>query len=381
MNKKAIITIISLFIIVIVSSVYCYINVNNSYEKYINMNPDKHIDNNFLTIMLEQDDGTYQKITSNDWPGDGYIFNPALSKCENGGELTWDSDNNIVKMSGVTADNCYVYFDKVPTLAEYIINKYTGTQGENEIYHHTSSLANSAEDNSYRYAGANPNNYVCFGSEETTCPEDNLYRIIGVFENKVKLIKNTSIGNYVWDSGNSNVWDPNSDTYPDIRTTLNSTFLNTLNSTWQNKIATHAYKVGGGSYTYLRNGTAKTAYNYEVGSNSSSTIDSMKIGLMYVSDYGFGASPDYWTTILSNYHGGTQNNNWIYIGGEWTITRVSDTNNASYRVFGALGSGIGHIGYNNNTTASLNVRPVFYLNSNIQYVSGDGSINNPFRIN
>ena len=38
-----------------------------------------------------------------------------------------------------------------------------------------------AEDNSYRYAGANPNNYVCFGSDEETCPADNLYRIIGVF--------------------------------------------------------------------------------------------------------------------------------------------------------------------------------------------------------
>ena len=51
------------------------------------------------------------------------------------------------------------------------------------IYHHTSSLANGAGDNSYRYAGASDsvNNYICLGSDEATCPEANLFRIIGVF--------------------------------------------------------------------------------------------------------------------------------------------------------------------------------------------------------
>ena len=46
-----------------------------------------------------------------------------------------------------------------------------------------------AGDNSYRYTGANPNNYVCFGSTESTCPNEYLYRIIGVFDGQVKLIK------------------------------------------------------------------------------------------------------------------------------------------------------------------------------------------------
>ena len=43
--------------------------------------------------------------------------------------------------------------------------------GENGLYYHDADLANGAEDNSYRYAGANPNNYVCFGSTTTPCPE------------------------------------------------------------------------------------------------------------------------------------------------------------------------------------------------------------------
>src|SRR5574344_2471896 len=58
----------------------------------------------------------------------------------------------------------------------------------------------------YRYYGANPNNYVTFNGE--------LWRIIGVFETenesgtleyRVKLIRNTSIGNYSWDTSASTV--------------------------------------------------------------------------------------------------------------------------------------------------------------------------------
>ena len=52
------------------------------------------------------------------------------------------------------------------------------------------NASQEAGDNSYRFSGANPNNYVCFGSDAATCPNDNLYRIIGVFDGEVKLIKN-----------------------------------------------------------------------------------------------------------------------------------------------------------------------------------------------
>ena len=94
------------------------------------------------------------------------------------------------------------------TIADYIISQYTGTQGENGLYYHDYTLSNGAGESSYRYAGANPNNYICFGSEESTCPDDNLYRIIGVFgdynhgvtnKNLVKIIKNTSYGSIAFD--------------------------------------------------------------------------------------------------------------------------------------------------------------------------------------
>ena len=262
--------------------------------------------------------------------------------------------------------------EEIQTLANYIISQYT-TDGVNGIYYHDADLENGAGDNSYRYAGANPNNYVCFGSDAASCPSANLYRIIGVFGNEVKLIKSTSYGSYAWDSGNSNTWEPNSGTYPDIKSILNSTFLETLNATWQNKIATHAYKVGGMTYSNGRS-TPKTAYNYEVGSNSSSTPDRMKIGLMYVSDYGFAASPDYWTTELYNYEP-SKSSNWLAGLFEWTISRLSDRTRNAFRVRSSgCVNGIVSVG------DSSAVRPVFYLNSSINYVSGSGSSADPIRI-
>ncbi len=258
-------------------------------------------------------------------------------------------------------------------LAEYIKSLYSAP-GVNDLYHHTSDLTDSAGDNSYRYSGANPNNYVCFGSDAATCPSDNLYRIIGVFDDEVKLIKATSYGDYAWDSGNNNTW--NSSTKPDIRSTLNTTFLNSLSSTWQNKIATHSWKVGGMEWDNVYSGTAKTAYNYEVGSNSSSTTDSMKIGLMYVSDYGFAVSNSYWTTALGSYNNtNLRNNNWMYlVSTEWTISNNSDDSVGVFIVYAS-----GEVGLTGGEYSSA-VRPVFYLISNVAYISGTGTQANPFRI-
>src|SRR5699024_3568794 len=134
------------------------------------------------------------------------------------------------------------------TFAECIKENLYTEDGANDLYYHDgvgtyTNASQEAGGNSYRYSGANPNDYVCFGSDATTCPNDNIYHIIGLFDDdkdgiyNIKLIKNTSIGDYAWDSGNSSTW--NSSTKPDIRNTLNNTFLGTINSTWQKKIATH----------------------------------------------------------------------------------------------------------------------------------------------
>ena len=259
-------------------------------------------------------------------------------------------------------------------LADYIKGLYT-SQGANGIYYHTSSLANSARDNSYRYAGANPNNYVCFGSTAAICPNDNLYRIIGVFGNEVKLIKNTSIGNYYWSGSSSN--ESNTWSNSTLNTsTLNGSYLAGLdNNSWSSMITTHTWKVGGVTWDNVYNGTPQTAYNYEVGANSSSTPYKAKIGLMYVSDYGFAASNTYWSTELGYYDSATSNN-WLYLGSaEWTISRSSD--NSSYAFIVHYGNVFNNYVY----TYSGAVRPVFYLSSLVNYVSGSGSSADPIRVN
>ena len=262
-------------------------------------------------------------------------------------------------------------------------NVYTA-DGENGLYYHDGigSYTNAdqeAGDNSYRYSGADPNNYVCFGSDVTTCPNDNLYRIIGLFDDdkdgtyNIKLIKNTSIGAYAWDSGGDNTW--NSSTKPDIRTTLNSTFLGTINSAWQSKIATHAWKVGGMDQD--SSATAKDYYNTEIGSSSSSTTDSMKIGLMYVSDYGYAAAPSNWTTRLYNYSSATSTN-WLYIGYyEWTISRSTNARFA-FQVE-SIGYVIGHI-VSDVYVDIYAVRPSFYLESGVSLAGGSGTSSDPYRI-
>lgn len=66
-----------------------------------------------LSMMLETEAGSgkYEMVTRDSWPTEGYTFNSILSKCENGGELSWDDENKRVLMSGNVSDKCYVYFD------------------------------------------------------------------------------------------------------------------------------------------------------------------------------------------------------------------------------------------------------------------------------
>ena len=256
------------------------------------------------------------------------------------------------------------------TLINYVKSQYTGTQGKNNIYYHDSSLANGAGDNSYRYAGASDsvNNYICLGSDATTCPDANLFRIIGVFGDKTKVIRAKSAGTQIWDKNGSNTWSTSS-----LNTYLNGTYLTSL-GTLADKIATTTWKVGGGSSTYLYD-VPKTAYQYEVGSGASTTTHDAKIGLMYVSDYGFAADPSGWTTKLSSYNSNTSKN-WLFLGfTEWTISRYSNYTDYAFHVLatGAV--------YNRKVTDSIVVRPSFNLLSSVTYASGSGTSSDPIRIN
>ena len=376
---------------------------------------------------------------------------------------------------------------KLPTLAEYVISQYTGTQGENSLYYHNSSLTNGAGDNSYRYAGGdyvltdagkatgatmligynntlttaltdfycngtkqyvgyecsssqthyylikgdttqyqtynealnasvekgyltkdNVKNFVCFGTDASPCPTENLYRIIGVFNNQVKLVKwdyakssllgtdgdfsqeysyyfsgeqgesPSSNSMYYWNNAGTNTWSESNLN----KINLNTNFVNNIGTIWAKKIATTTWKVGGGTWSNIGTSVPKTAYQYEVGSNASTTTYEAKIGLMYVTDYYYSASPSAWTLVGNNESDATKDyrfskgENWLYGGGlDWTISRNSDYSDYAFYVYN-YGFVHDYIVYYDR-----GARPSFNLLSSTTYVSGDGTKNSPIRIN
>ena len=395
------------------------------YEKEETKQIKKHVDTISMMLETEAKSGNYERTTRESWPTEGYVFNTTLSKCENGGELSWDDEKKVVLMSGNVSDKCYVYFDVyVPprfdeicdetTLACHVAKLYTGTQGENGIYYHDSSLTNGAGDSSYRYSGANPNNYVCFGSNESTCPTDNLYRIIGVFGNNVKLIKydygttdelgtdgdysktykewgmdstykgtygdGERIGVYYWNNATqTNTWSESLLN----KTNLNTNFINNIGEEWANKIATTTWKVGGNTYSNIYSKTPSVVYQNEIvnpvttNTTDNATEYTAKIGLMYVSDYGFAAEPSAWTLTMGNYNNTTATStNWMYMGlYEWTLSRDAGYSDVAFSVYRD-----GNLYY--YTVRSLSaVRPSFSLESSITYASGSGTQSDPIRIN
>ena len=319
--------------------------------------------------------------------------------------------------------------DNLVTAIENLSTKskpsYTG------LYHHDASLTNGAGDNSYRFAGADPNNYVCFGSDEVTCPTENLYRIIGVIDGKVKLIHAygatttmlgtnegyaktyqeawgdnlelvqsfykgkedfAKIGSYKWNKTRDNTWSTSTTNTINLNTNY-LTYLDGKNTKWKNMIADTTWYVGGmtGDNGALSN--AKTAYDYEVGANKDATPPvTSKIGLMYVSEYYYGATPDYWTLpgIDENGHPNEDqtawigedyskaiNDNWLYTGlFEWTISRRSGDSDHAFVVYG-----FGNLpGVDVGNSIGVAVRPSFSLSSSIKFTSGEGAASSPIRV-
>ena len=283
-------------------------------------------------------------------------------------------------------------------LNSYIISKYTGVQGENGLYYHDSTLTNGAGDNSYRYAGSDPDNYVCFGSDESTCPVDNLYRIIGVFNNQIKLIKYdyansnllgtdgeysgytylkssyskykgslTSVDRYYWNNTEkTNSWNASLLN----KTNLNINYLNNIGSKWSNMIATNNWRVGG---YYSNKATSKIIFQNEM---SSSIISSAKVGLVYASDYGFSVDPTIWTRALYEYSSSDITKlNWMYMGmSESTITPTTASSSSMFYI-----QADGDL-LNDEVIYDHAIRPTFYLNNSVIKKSGDGTKTNPYRI-
>ena len=292
----------------------------------------------------------------------------------------------------------------------------------------TLQIGNDKDITEYRYRGANPKNYVTFNGET--------WRIIGVFptddgtgniENRIKLIRNESIGNKYWDDGttaynytqNDNLMllqDNNKSkveylekidkydvmlTVPDtsgsnnwarparLNTELNTTYLNSLDSTSKSMIGQAKYYLGGKNVTY-NNGYADTPlqfYSYERkisgseyycnGSNPNNWVG--KLGLMYLSDYGYASSncenkKIYDNNSSSNDIRACNTTNWLFKGNtEWLLPQYASRSDAAFDIFSD--------GYVYNDLVSprqQGTRPVLYLTASVQIIDGDGTSSNPY---
>ena len=97
---------------------------------------------------------------------------------------------------------------------------------------------------------------------------------------------------------------------------------------------------------------------------------------MYVSDYGYGANPDKWTTALYEDNYGTDN--WLYLDNdEWVISR--GTGRADFAFFVRPSNG----GYVSRGSVSYTnaVRPSFSLTSTATISRGTGTSSDPFVLN
>ena len=243
----------------------------------------------------------------------------------------------------------------------------------------------------YRYRGASPKNYVTFNGK--------MWRIIGVFkvddgtgkiENRIKLIRNESIGEYKWDTSGSNNWARPST----LNTELNTTYLNSLDSTSKSMIRNTKYYLGGYNgwasgqgytqtsvqmYSYERKIKNTTSNEFYYGSNPNSWVG--KVALMYLSDYGYASSncenKRIWDTNSStNDIRACNGTNWLFKGNtEWLLPQDASGSRGAFFVYSN-----GNANSNSVSDFQLAVRPVLYLTSSVRITGGDGTSTNPYTL-
>ena len=373
-NKKII---VSLILIIVLFSLLLVLIINN--------NKTKTFDYKGTQIAL-----TIDGVSSSSFPSSGaYTVNVT---CDNA-KGRWNPSNWELELTNITGKvKCDVAFTTSPAL---LSSKMTtaGTSGNGSI---TSST------HGYRYQGNNPDNYVWFNNE--------MWRIIGYVpvcmtsgcastENRVKIIRNSSIGALVYKTHTTSdaTW-----TASTMQKLLNTCYLGEKSDT-DSTCASYCYSRYSSGYRsvaicdYTNIGIDASDYYgnmiesvyWNVGEPSSEsdvnaddqytkeiasyTSNSSKIGLMYASDWGYAIEG--FTGVLGdsgnpyNY----MNKNWLFSNGfEWTMSAYSSSYPLSVCSSGYL--------YKASSTNGYAARPALYLKSNVYVVSGSGSESDPYII-
>lgn len=189
MNKKKIIVILITFLTLsILSNVYLlYSNYslrNILFQEQSSSIPKKK---DLMSLMLEteQGSGMYEASKTGEWPDGEYVFNKELSKCENGGELSWDNDKNQVVMVGNSSDKCYLYFNIDTSVT---INSFTVTNTETTITISMDAQSTNGAIAKYYYSIDDGENYVSSTSNTYT------FSITEIRTYKIKAYAEDGIG-------------------------------------------------------------------------------------------------------------------------------------------------------------------------------------------
>ena len=275
-----------------------------------------------------------------------------------------------------------------------------------------------------RYYGANPNNYIYFNCSDyknqssSTCET---WRIIGIVDGKMKIIRGSQIGSYSWDTSDSSTnsgYGVNEWSQADLMKLLNSgydsesvggsLYWNAKSGTCYNG-SSNATTSCNFTSTGLKNDTtrnmiAETTY-YTRGHNSSSifvgamydkervsgTVVSAtptrtltwtgKVAVAYPSDYGYAADLSLCQKQLGSYNDATCTaNNWmkniIAPNYGWLLTPGSGY---AYNAWGVYSSGRVN---NGDSVAYIagGVAPVLSLTSELDIGSGSGTSSSPYQL-
>ena len=287
------------------------------------------------------------------------------------------------------------------------------------------SMSTGIDAGNIRYYGASPNNYIYFNCSDysnqtsSTCET---WRIIGVFDGKVKIMRGSSLGRYVWDSSASDINSGkgvNEWSQADLMKLLNSgyesesvggsLYWNAKNGTCyieENNTTTSCdFTSTGLKNTETRNMIAETTY-YTRGHNSSSIyVDAMydkervsgtvydstrtltwpgKIALAYPSDYGYAVDLSQCKETLNNYINKTcTGSNWMYNiitnNDSHIVWLLTPSSGFAYAVWDVLsGGGVFYGEY--LAYVAYEVVPVLSLSSELDIGSGSGTSSSPYQL-
>ena len=382
-------------------------------------------DRNDLTVTFLADNLLVNEAPTKE---SGYTIESAT--CNNNATITWNSDTWEADVTNVTLTNtnCVVKF-KSPTAADTIIEKATEGNSEGLIKIDQPATGQTEAQTEYRYSGSNDvvKNYVNFNNET--------WRIIGVFptddgtgnvENRIKIIREESIGDYSWDTSDStinsgrgiNQWG-SSGSYEgaDLMRLLNPGYENesvnnslywnresgTCYNDWDNATTTCDFSSTGLTenakqmidnakwYTSASTNydiTASESYAEERASTTKQFTDegitvtrttnwTGKVGLMYQSDYGYASSGcRNGEQTLNGYINETcRSTNWLYTNDyEWLLApNTGDSSHVSYvSIEGDVSS--------YDAAHAYGARLVTYLSSSAKITGGNGTLSSPYEL-